>query len=63
MARVLYNGLYQQVVIDDFFPVNQRGDPLFAKPAGKREIWVMVLQKIWAKLFGSYANIVGGLPQ
>ena len=23
----------------------------------------MVLEKIWAKLFGSYANIVGGLPQ
>jgi calpain-15 len=50
------------VVVDDYFPANERGEPLFAKPACKCEIWVMVLEKCWAKLFGSYANIVGGLP-
>jgi calpain-15 len=50
------------VIVDDYFPVNQRGEPIFAKPSGNREIWVMILEKCWAKLNGSYADIEGGLP-
>ncbi len=61
MARVLHNGILQEVVIDDYFPV-KNGKPVFAQPAGGKQIWVMVLEKCWAKLFGSYANVVGGLP-
>ena len=59
MARVLHLGVYQEVVVDDFIPGNQKGEPLFAKPAGGREIWVMILEKCWAKLFGSYKAIDG----
>lgn len=62
MARILYKGVIREVVVDDYIPVNQQGDPLFAKPAGGREIWVMILEKCWAKLHGSYGAIVGGLP-
>lgn len=61
MARILFNGVYQEVTVDDYFPV-KNGKPYFAQPAGGKEIWVMVLEKCWAKLYGSYANIVGGLP-
>ena len=62
MARILHGGVYQEVVIDDYFPVNESGRPLFAKPSGGNEIWVMILEKCWAKLYGSYEAIVGGLP-
>lgn len=62
MARLLFRGVLREVVVDDYIPVNQQGDPLFAKPAAGREIWVMILEKCWAKLHGSYGAIVGGLP-
>lgn len=34
-------------------------NPKFAKPNGQ-EIWVMLLEKAWAKVNGGFANIVGG---
>jgi calpain-15 len=43
MARLLFRGVLREVVVDDYIPVNQQGDPLFAKPACGREIWVMIL--------------------
>ena len=33
MARVLHNGILQEVVIDDYFP-DKDGKPVFAHPAG-----------------------------
>ena len=43
MARILHKGVLTEVVVDDYVPVNEEGEPLFAKPAGGREIWVMLL--------------------
>jgi hypothetical protein len=54
MARIMFRGVYQEVVVDDFVPVGNNNYPLFAKPTKKNEIWVMILEKCWAKLFGSY---------
>ena len=34
MARVLFNGVLQEVVVDDYVPVCKNKKPLFAKPAG-----------------------------
>ena len=34
MARVLYQGVLREVVVDDYVPVTAQGTPLFAKPAG-----------------------------
>lgn len=62
MARILHNGEYQEVVIDDYFPVDEKGNVFFAQPSGGQEIWVMILEKCWAKLYGSYSSIIGGLP-
>lgn len=60
MARVLYRGVIREVVVDDFIPCNQLGQPLFAKPTIRYEIWPMILEKCWAKLKGSYAAIIEG---
>ena len=52
----------QIVIVDDYLPVNiKTKQPCFAQPNGN-EIWVMILEKAWAKINGGYLNITGGLP-
>jgi hypothetical protein len=52
------NGKRNMVYIDNYFPVrNQK--PVFAKANGK-ELWVMILEKAWAKLHGSYHRVLHG---
>jgi len=48
-----------EVLVDEFIPCNGEGKPVFAHPHGN-EIWVPLLEKAVAKLFGSYSNLVGG---
>ena len=36
MARVVHKGVYQEVVVDDYFPCNPEGELLGAWPAGGR---------------------------
>lgn len=60
MARVLHQGVLKEVVVDDYFPVSKKdGNVMGANPAGGNEIWVMILEKVWAKLYGSYEAIDG----
>ncbi len=50
--------------IDLFVPVVQRNAedvPLFAH-SDRHELWVILLEKAYAKLHKSYAAIVGGSP-
>ena len=55
------DGNRQIVIVDDFFPCFKKNKfPCFAQPNGK-EIWVMLLEKAWAKVNGGYINIIGGL--
>jgi calpain-15 len=46
-----------EVLIDDFVPVNEDGLPLFAKPH-QNDIWVMLVEKAQAKVYGSYENML-----
>jgi len=68
--RVSENGLYeialfidgewQIVIVDDYIPINKRlGECAFAKP-NVNEIWVIILEKAWAKVNGGYLNTIGG---
>jgi hypothetical protein len=60
MARVLHKGVLQEVVVDDYFPVSKKDYRLMgANPSGRNELWVMILEKCWAKLYGSYDAIDG----
>jgi hypothetical protein len=60
--RVNFMGVPQEVIVDDYFPVYEDNKAVFAKPREGNEVWEMVLEKVWAKLRGSYSNIQSGLP-
>ena len=43
MCKLTYNGVYQQVYVDDYFPVNAKGELVFAKPYQGKYIWPLIL--------------------
>jgi hypothetical protein len=54
------NGDWQIVLLDDYFPCDKNTrKPVFANPLNN-ELWVMLLEKAWAKINGGYLNIIGG---
>jgi len=54
------NGQWQSVRVDDYFPCYPAAGPVYSKSNGD-ELWVMLLEKAFAKLHGSYEAIKGGL--
>ena len=57
------SGIWKLVILDDYFPVvksYRKYELSFAKSNGK-ELWVILFEKAWAKLCGSYVNTIGGL--
>lgn len=60
--QLALHGKYTEIVIDDYIPVFEGSNrPVFCKPTGN-EVWVMLLEKAWAKISGSYGNISAGFP-
>lgn len=53
------NGESKEVVMDDYFPCYDYGAPCFSQANGN-ELWVLILEKAWAKLHGSYERIEAG---
>jgi hypothetical protein len=53
------NGQKVDVLVDNYVPCNDEGDPCFAS-CNTPELWVILLEKAWAKLHGSYHRIDGG---
>ena len=60
-VRFLIRGIPKIICVDDFFPANEHKNFAFAM-SGRRELWVQVLEKAWAKVNGSYASTIAGLP-
>ena len=49
------------IVVDDHFPYDpERMDWAFTKPNQTKQIWPLILEKCWAKVFGSYQSIEEG---
>ena len=56
------DGEFQIVYLDDYFPCIKGTNILyFAKP-NSFELWVILLEKAWAKVNGGYLNIISGWP-
>ena len=59
-VKICINGEWQAIFVDDFFPCfNKRHGPCFTQSIGN-ELWVLILEKAWAKLFRSYESIEKG---
>ena len=61
-VKICFEGIWQAVFVDDYFPcISEAIGPCFAKSKkGENELWVLILEKAWAKLFGSYERIEFG---
>lgn len=55
-VRLVKNGEWVVVTVDDYIPCMYNGKPLFASVA-KNEIWVSILEKALAKLHGGYSAL------
>jgi calpain-15 len=56
------NGVEKPVIVDDWFPVElgRKKQPAFASSKDE-ELWVMLMEKAWAKLNGTYARSESGM--
>eukprot|EP00854_Cymbomonas_tetramitiformis_P010323 gene10323-12209_t len=56
------NNKWLRISVDDYIPCEEGTcTPLFAQPNGL-EVWVMILEKAFAKFVGSYDKLEGGHP-
>ena len=57
--RFFKDGVWTTVTVDDYIPCDENNMPIFCKPKGN-QIWMLLLEKAYAKLFGSYFSLTGG---
>ena len=60
-VKVCKNGEWREVVIDDRIPCAYN-TPAFSRANGE-ELWVLLLEKAWAKVHSSYERIEAGFAE
>jgi calpain-15 len=56
-------GVWTTILLDDYIPCSSKSKkPIFTDTNGP-ELWVALLEKAWAKVYGSYARIDAGLTR
>lgn len=55
------NGQNFKIIVDDFIPFNPKTKSPAFSSSKQNELWVMLLEKAWAKVSGSYENSINGL--
>jgi calpain-15 len=59
MVRICHNGLWKTIIVDDYFPCTTHKHLVFTK-AKRRQMYVPLIEKACAKIFGSYASLRSG---
>ena len=57
--RICKNGEWVKVTVDDYIPCYNYGGPMFCRATGD-ELWVLLLEKAYAKLHGNYCQLRAG---
>ena len=60
------NGVWEEVIVDDHFPCKDYGNGRYLSvfnTTTTNELWVMLLEKAWAKVHGGYMNISAGMSR
>jgi calpain-15 len=57
--RICKNGEWVKVTVDDYIPCYYSGGPMFCRATGD-ELWVLLLEKAYAKLHGNYVQLRAG---
>lgn len=60
-CKILYKGKWKTIDIDEYIPTLNNA-PAFSKAIGP-EVWVVLLEKAWSKLYSSYKRIEAGYPE
>lgn len=58
--RLCLNGEFKTIVVDDQFPVEKQSQKMAFSQCKGTELWVMLLEKAWAKINSSYENTILG---
>ena len=58
---MLYKGKWMTIDMDQYIPFIGNS-PAFTKSVDN-EIWVIILEKAWAKMYTSYKRIEAGYPE
>lgn len=61
-VTVSINGWWLPVLLDDYLPATRDGPEMSRCAVDVRRMWVALLEKVHAKVHGSYANIASGDP-
>ena len=49
------------MALDDYIPCGDNGGPIFSKNSDN-ELWVLLIEKAYAKIYGNYKKIISGMP-
>jgi len=55
------NGVFEEIIMDDKFPASAYSKKAAFNTSKDNELWVMIIEKAWAKVHGGYLNINAGL--
>ena len=61
MVAICLDGIWTEVILDDLIPC-LNGKVAFNRSRSD-ELWVILLEKCWAKCHGGYLNIEAGLTR
>jgi calpain-15 len=59
-VRLFIDGIWKTIVLDACFPCIDSNRFFGAQPHNNK-VWVLFLEKAWAKVYKTYENIHGGL--